>query len=60
MTIEMIASKRFRLAQPKGFVWLDPGQPYQVSDQAAAEFHETSGRGERAVTEPAKPGKKGA
>jgi hypothetical protein len=60
MTVNMIAAKRFRLAQPKGFVWVDPGQPYTVEDAKAADFHESSGRGNRASTEPAKPGKKGA
>jgi hypothetical protein len=60
MTINMIASKRFRLAQPKGFVWIDPGQPYAVEDATTADFHETSGRGSRAPAEPAKPAKKGA
>ncbi len=60
MTIKMIASKRFRLAQRKGFAWLDPGQPYEVADEKAADFHEQSGRGKRAKPEaPAKTGKKG-
>lgn len=58
MTIKMIAAKRFRLAQPKGFVWLDPDQPYEVDDAKTAEFHETTGRGTRQQT-PAKTGKKG-
>lgn len=61
MSIKMIASRRFRLAQPKGFAWIDTGQPYEVDDAKAADFHETTGRGKRAKSEaPAKPGKKGA
>lgn len=60
MTIKMIASKRFRLAQEKGFAWIDPGQPYTVADDKAADFHEETGRGKRVpATAPAKPGKKG-
>lgn len=61
MSIKMIAAKRFRLAQQKGFAWIDPGRAYEVADERAAEFHERSGRGKRAQTEaPAKSGRKGA
>lgn len=60
MSIKMVASKRFRLAQGKGFVWKDEGQEYEVASEKVAEFHETTGRGKRARTEaPAKTGKKG-
>jgi hypothetical protein len=58
MTITMIATKRFRLAQPKGFVWLNPGDAYEVADADAANYHEITGRGSRAPA-PAKTGKKG-
>ncbi len=58
MTINMIASKRFRLVQPKGFVWIDPGQPYEVDNAKTADFHESTERGKRVQT-PAKTGKKG-
>jgi|TARA_A100001391_G_scaffold205427_1_gene206153 FKBP-type peptidyl-prolyl cis-trans isomerase (trigger factor) len=60
MSIKMVASKRFRLALEKGFVWKDEGQEYEVSSEKAADYHETSGRGKRAKpATPAPSGKKG-
>ena len=50
MSIKMIATKRFRLAQSHGFVWIDPGRAYTVESARTAEVHEKSGRGQRAVT----------
>lgn len=58
MTIQMTASKRFRLAMTKGFRWIDAGEPYEVGAEKTADYHEKSGRGNRVKT-PAATGKKG-
>lgn len=50
MAIQMIASKRFRLPQGDGFVWIDEGDPYEVATEAEAKFHER-GRGKRVKAE---------
>ena len=48
MTVQMIASKRFRMGKGKDFRSLDVGDPYEVDDEKAADFHESTGRGKRA------------
>lgn len=65
MTVKMIAAKRFRLPQDKGFRWLDKGEAYEVASEETADFHESTGRGNRKAPKaeseaPAKAGKKGA
>lgn len=57
MTIQMQAAKAFRLKLDKGFTWIAEGQPYEVADDRAAQFHEKTGRGKRMKS--TKPAKKG-
>lgn len=59
MTVEMKASKRFRLPQKKGWKWLNEGDAYSVPSVTTAEHHEETGRGTRVQT-PVKPAKKEA
>lgn len=59
MTVEMKASKRFRMPQEKGWKWLDEGDDYTVPSAKTADYHEETGRGMRAQA-PAKPAKKEA
>lgn len=59
MAIEMVAAKRFRLAQESGFVWIEKGQTYTVENEKQAQFHER-GRGKRVEQKQlVKNGKKG-
>lgn len=57
MTVQMIASKPFRLTQEKGFRWVADGEPYEVPSAKTADHHEITGRGTRAEDKPAKTGK---